>query len=82
MDNPYPDADYTCPICDRHLDEISEHGQRKMQTWVLDHCHDTETFRGWLCFHCNSGLGQFKDSLDRIKSAVKYLEAHQNESSS
>jgi hypothetical protein len=81
-ENPYPDPDYTCPVCDRHLDEVSEHGQKKMQTWVLDHCHDTETFRGWLCFHCNSGLGQFKDNLERIKNAVKYLEAHQNEVSS
>jgi hypothetical protein len=79
---PYPDEDYKCPICDRDIDEISEHGQKKMQTWVLDHCHGTETFRGWLCFHCNSGLGQFKDSLARIKNAVKYLEEHQNETSS
>ena len=75
-ENPYPDATYTCPICERHLDEVSQHGQQKLQNWVLDHCHDSETFRGWLCFNCNSGLGQFKDSLIRLKNAVAYLEAH------
>lgn len=81
--HPYPeDPHYSCPVCDRTMDEISQHGQLRLQTWVLDHCHDTETFRGWLCFNCNSGLGQFKDSLERIKNAVKYLEAHKNEVSS
>ena len=80
--NPYPDEDYTCPICDRHMDEISKHGQTRLQNWVLDHCHDTETFRGWLCHHCNVGLGAFSDNIDRIRNAVKYLEAHQNESGS
>jgi len=81
-ESPYPDDDYECPICKRDIDEISKHGQMRMQTWVLDHCHDSETFRGWLCFNCNSGLGQFKDELRRIKNAVEYLEEHQNETSS
>lgn len=81
--NPYPtDPAYECPICSRTMDEISQHGQLRLQTWVLDHCHDTETFRGWLCFNCNSGLGQFKDDLLRIQSAVRYLENHENENSS
>ena len=76
QENPYPNADYTCPICERHLDELSAKNQTRLQTWVLDHCHDTETFRGWLCFNCNSGLGQFKDNLNRLKRAVQYLEDH------
>lgn len=80
--NTYPDDEYECPICERHMDEISMHGQTKLQRWVLDHCHDTETFRGWVCHHCNSGLGAFKDSINRMKNAVKYLERHKNEDSS
>lgn len=72
--HPYPDEDYTCPICDRHLDTIGQHGQTRLQTWVMDHCHESLTFRGWLCHHCNVGLGAFNDSLVRIKGAVKYLE--------
>jgi len=73
---PYPAEGYTCPICNRDMDTISQHGQTKLQTWVMDHCHDTETFRGWVCHHCNVGLGAFNDSIDRIKAAVKYLENH------
>ena len=80
--NPYPDKDYTCPICDRHIDEIGQHGQTRLQNWVLDHCHDTETFRGWLCHHCNVWLGAFSDKLNRLIKAVKYLERHKNENSS
>jgi hypothetical protein len=80
--NEYPDEDYECPICSRHMDEISMHGQTKLQKWVLDHCHETGTFRGWVCHHCNSGLGSFKDNAETIKRAAIYLEAHTNEISS
>jgi len=74
--HPYPDKDYKCPICTRNIDEIGSTGQTRLKNWVLDHCHDTETFRGWVCHHCNTGLGAFKDCLDRVKNAVLYLEKH------
>lgn len=75
--HPYPEDDYSCPICTRTLDEIAQNGQTRLQNWVLDHCHDTETFRGWVCHHCNVGLGAFNDNLQRVKNAVKYLEDHE-----
>ena len=74
--HPYPDKDYCCPICTRTIDEIGSKGQKRLQNWVLDHCHDSETFRGWLCHHCNTALGAFSDSLDRVKKAVLYLNEH------
>jgi hypothetical protein len=40
----------------------------------IDHCHETGTVRGILCHHCNTGLGQFKDSIDSLKKAIEYLE--------
>lgn len=80
LKHPYPeDPDYSCPICERTIDKIADHGQTRLQNWVLDHCHDTETFRGWICHHCNVALGHFKDSADRVKSALRYLERHVNE---
>ena len=75
--HPYPDDTYTCPICDRSIDQIGKKGQKRLQNWVLDHCHDTETYRGWLCHHCNTGLGAFKDSIDRVRNAVIYLDKHE-----
>ena len=75
-ENAYPDKNYCCPICSRDVLELSRHGKSKLSTWVLDHCHDTNTFRGWVCSHCNTGLGGFKDDLTIIKKAVKYLKRH------
>lgn len=45
---------------------------------VLDHCHDTIKFRGWLCEMCNLGIGQLGDDLDGLEKAFSYLQRHYN----
>ena len=75
-ENPHPNEHYKCPICDWYIEEIGNYNQPRLQNWVLDHCHETGTFRGWLCHHCNVGLGGFKDSLTRLKKAVEYMTKH------
>lgn len=45
---------------------------------VIDHCHTTNKVRGLLCQACNSGIGQFKDSLDLLDAAKVYVGKHQN----
>lgn len=40
----------------------------------IDHCHDTGKVRGILCKPCNYGLGWFRDNLDRLGSAMVYLQ--------
>jgi hypothetical protein len=39
----------------------------------VDHCHITGDIRGLLCSNCNAGLGRFKDSVERLQSAIEYL---------
>lgn len=44
--------------------------------WNLDHCHAAKKLRGWLCAHCNRGLGGFHDSPKKLLQAVNYLGRH------
>jgi hypothetical protein len=39
----------------------------------LDHDHKTGAFRGWLCGHCNRGIGQLGDDVHGIMRAMSYL---------
>ena len=54
-----------CQICSYQFKEDKEKH--------IDHCHDTKFVRGVLCSKCNLGLGHFKDSELRLKSAIAYL---------
>ena len=51
-------------------------GGQRNGAWVIDHCHESETFRGWLCHSCNRSLGGFFDSVEFLKRAIIYLENH------
>lgn len=62
-----------CAICAR-----PESGMHKgKQKWLaVDHCHATGKIRGLLCEFCNKALGMFQDHIERLDSAIKYLERH------
>ena len=62
-----PPVSSECDCCGRSLETI---GTRDIH---LDHCKDTETFRGWLCKNCNIGLGMLGDDMDGIEKALAYL---------
>ena len=38
----------------------------------LDHCHNTETIRGWVRKNCNVGLGHLGDSIEGLERALRY----------
>ena len=46
-------------------------------TWCLDHDHETDTFRGWLCNTCNSSLGWLDDDVGNLERALNYLHEHE-----
>jgi len=66
--------DYTCPICEKTMQELYAKKQEKLKVWVLDHCHETNTFRGWLCHNCNVKVGNEKKKF--FTNAIKYLKNH------
>lgn len=56
----------TCNICG--VNEASIKG-----VLHLDHCHNTDAFRGWLCSSCNHGLGCFKEDESIFIKAMQYI---------
>jgi len=40
---------------------------------ILDHCHQSGNFRGWLCLSCNIGIGKLGDSEEALRRALDYI---------
>lgn len=68
-----PPEGYHCPICELSEDEVMGLGNSKNGAWVLDHNHDDDSFRGWLCHRCNRTLGGFNDDTATLVRAICYL---------
>lgn len=56
-----------CKICGTNEKELSF-------KLCVDHNHDTMEIRGLLCNPCNKLLGNVKDNISILKSAIEYLE--------
>jgi len=55
---------HLCAIC----------GERELKRLLsIDHDHKTNKVRGLLCGKCNQGLGLFRDNVELLKKAIKYL---------
>ena len=51
-----------CPMCHKYTD-----------SWVLDHAHDTDEMRGYICNNCNLGLGHFDDDPEFLERAAAWV---------
>lgn len=63
----YRDHDGRCEICGR----TPVGNERDLH---IDHDHESGEFRGLLCNNCNGGLGRFKDSVESLAAAIRYLQ--------
>jgi hypothetical protein len=59
---------FTCPVCQK----TTIPGLTSKV--VMDHDHKTGRVRAWICDSCNTGLGRFKDDVELLKNAIRYLE--------
>lgn len=67
---------YCCAICGTHEDTINTRGiktKNRYRQLVIDHNHHTGKVRGLLCHDCNLILGNAKDDIARLTSAITYL---------
>ena len=59
-----------CAIC-KNPETLTVKG--KIVNLSVDHCHDTGVVRGLLCRSCNVGLGNFRDDVNLLETAISYL---------
>ena len=59
-----------CAICEEPETAVI---RGRTISMAVDHCHNTGSARGLLCTKCNQGLGLFRDKIDTLESAVRYL---------
>ena len=60
-----------CSICGIHISELG------VENLYVDHNHKNGNVRGLLCSNCNLGIGHFKDNIDLLENAIKYLKQHE-----
>ncbi len=72
MDVEKPEIFFVCPICKKaSIPGVTAN-------LVIDHDHTTGNARTWICDSCNTGLGRFKDNIEFLEEAIKYLKKYQS----
>lgn len=66
-----------CAICHREERRVVRNGVNENKRMLsIDHSHKTGAVRALLCSDCNPSLGGFKDDVEILKSAIRYLEKY------
>lgn len=63
---------HRCAICKSEGFLIGKNNHT--EKLAVDHDHSTGEVRGILCHNCNRGLGLFKDNVNFLQQAIKYLD--------
>lgn len=63
-----------CLICGESENKIGM-GTDRTQMLSVDHNHETNEIRGLLCHSCNLALGNFKDKIENLENAIRYLKS-------
>ena len=67
----FDNQDGRCAVCGK--EESAVHHSGKRRNLAVDHCHDTGIVRGLLCTECNRGIGSFRDNIEFLENAIRYL---------
>ena len=74
-DRKYAPFNYLVGRATRNPEESTTPKGTTVVKLYIDHDHDTGAPRKLLCAMCNTGLGRFRDNLDRLRKAVAYMES-------
>ena len=66
-----------CAICNEEETRKSR-TDGKICALAIDHCHKSGKIRALLCHACNTAIGKFKDNIDLLNSAIRYLQQHEH----
>jgi len=72
--HPKPNYGEPCQLCGKLVyakGSMPNTSECTWGPWQCDHDHTTNTFRGWICKPCNTGLGSLGDSIDTIISNLQ-----------
>ena len=76
-ENPLPNENVECPLCLKTEKEIRGRISGRIKTfWVLDHCHDSGKFRGYICDYCNTSIARSFENPKTLRRQADYLEKH------
>lgn len=67
-----------CAICGASFNDLDDArtNPKSPASICVDHDHETGKLRALLCIACNTGLGHFYDSPERLEKAALYLRYH------